>query len=106
MSGDPNAMSRLESILDRYDERLRVLETDSAGSKVTLGNTTHIVNQLDDLRKQITAANDKHEKLMIMVHQNAMVVSALKLLAASVIPLFVSVLITFGFSWFRLGNGS
>ena len=88
------------------DERLRNVEHTLARIEVMLENFVRIENRLEEVRKDLKELTTRHESLVISVQQNALVVNAMKWIAATIIPLLLSVLITIAASWFRMGNGA
>jgi len=104
MATDP--IQKLEDLSHRLDERLRTVENTLARIEIVLENMLKISVQVDELRKELKEANNKHEALTFQVQQNALVVNALKWVAASIIPLLLSVLGTVAVSWLRMGGAA
>lgn len=87
------------------DERLRNVEQTLARIEITLENFLRIENRVDELRQEIKERIKKHDELAFLVQQNALVVNALKWVAATIVPILLSVLGTVAISWFKLTGG-
>lgn len=90
---------------DSMDERLRNVEQTLARIEITLEHFLRIELRVDELRQDLLKQKDRHESLAFTVHQNQLIVNALKWVAAAVIPIVLSVLGTVFVSWLRMGNG-
>ena len=99
-------VDKLDAKVDALDNRMRNVENLLGRIEVTLDVLTKLHGRLDAIEKEVRDDRKSLNALAINVQQNALVVSALKWVAATTIPLLLSVLITIAASWFRIGNGA
>lgn len=97
-------IEKLENKFDSLDDRMRNVENLLGRIEITLDVLTKLHQRIDgiddDCRQQQKNLND----LSLLVHQNALIVNALKWTAAAIVPLALSALATIVVSWLRIAS--
>ena len=99
-------VNKLEDKFDLLDNRMRNVENLLGRIEVTLDVLTKLHARIDNMEKEVRDDRKSLNTIAMNVQQNALVVNALKWVAATTIPLLLSVMITIAASWFRMGNGA